>query len=446
MKLKHLLGGAAALLGALAVAALAQTTIPPISIPQVPSVQASDYFQDIQGGNPQAGNVYASVGQLATYFVSAAGLNGPGNLLIGGDGTTNLFQRGTTGASVTTTVTYGGPDRWAYWSGTGTAMTVSRDATAADLPATGFKYGFKMARTAAQTGVVQMCMAQEVESSIVYGLQNGVAEFDFHAIAGANMSAASNNLAAYVITGTGVDEGMSSLAFGLNAGGGGGAGWTGQASASAATIPLSTSTVNRYSVIAAIPAATTEIAVALCYTPVGTAGANDYVAFAGIELVRNNSLRPYASATGYQLVNGARNQINVTGFLRRPQGIENSLQLRYFWQVNEPAASLPVATAAGSYYTTTTCEVPFKFPVGMRVAPTVAFGGTALGATTFAIIAASATPTVLATTFLVQSTLAATNTVTDGRLKATTAASTAGFACMLVGAGGGANIQWSADL
>ena len=57
------------------------------------------------------------------------------NYIIGGDAAQNLWQRGTTGKSVTTTTTYGGPDRFFYWSGSSTAMTVSRSSTAGDRPA-----------------------------------------------------------------------------------------------------------------------------------------------------------------------------------------------------------------------------------------------------------------------------------------------------------------------
>jgi len=46
-----------------------------------------------------------------------------------------LFQRAHDRSSVTTTVTYGGPDRLAYWSGASTGDDAfSRDSTAADLP------------------------------------------------------------------------------------------------------------------------------------------------------------------------------------------------------------------------------------------------------------------------------------------------------------------------
>src|SRR5215469_12705164 len=187
-----------------------------------------------------------------------------GNAIIGGDATTNLFQRGTTGSSVTTTTTYGGPDRLFYWSGTNTAMTVSRDSTAADLPpGGGYQYAFKMARTSGQTGVVQVCMGQEIESINAYQFQGATAELDFHAFTGANFSGVSSSvysLKAYIIYGTGTDEGAAKMAFGLNAGGGGGSGWTGQANATAAVVTLpGISASGRYAAVASVPTTATEL-------------------------------------------------------------------------------------------------------------------------------------------------------------------------------------------
>ena len=93
-----------------------------INIPQVTVIGPTDLFQDVVGGAPQAGNVYAPASLLGNYGATLTG-NNPENWLIGGDATTNLFQRATTGSSVTTTLTYGGPDRWAYWSGTNTCSS-----------------------------------------------------------------------------------------------------------------------------------------------------------------------------------------------------------------------------------------------------------------------------------------------------------------------------------
>lgn len=321
------------------------------------------------------------------------------NFLIGGDATTNLFQRATTGASVTTTVTYGGPDRWAYWSGTATAMTVSRSSTAADLPASSFQYGFKMARTSGQTGVLPLCMAQVIESSSAIALAGTTAELDFYADTGANFSAANGNLSVYIITGTGSDEGMQKLAWGLNAGGGGSTAWTGQANAIGTVVAIS-STNTRYAAVANIPAAATEIAVAFCYTPVGTAGTNDYVTLAGLQLSRNITITPLAGT----IVNASTAQLSATE--RRPPGLEALLQYRYFYKVAETAAIFPFAPCAAVDTTHTNCFV--AFPAVMRIAPTMTYTAgfasptttsqATLGACTALASAATVTSTVAATT------------------------------------------------
>ena len=138
MMMKKSLGLLAAL--AFGVSPLSAQTLPGAAgalpgtwAPQVNTINTSDLFQDVVGGAPQVGNVYANALQVGNYGAGQPG-NNPENTLIGGDAGTNLFQRATSGSSVTTTITYGGPDRWAYWSGTSTAMTVSQDSTAGDLP------------------------------------------------------------------------------------------------------------------------------------------------------------------------------------------------------------------------------------------------------------------------------------------------------------------------
>ena len=375
---------------------------------------------------------------ITTAQMSAYGNSLPsrGNALIGGDATTNLFQRGTTGASETTTVTYGGPDRWAYWSGTSTAMTVSRDSTAADLP-TSYKYAFKMARTASQTGVVQVCMAQEIESVNSYQFAGSTAELDFHAYTGANYSAANQNMTAYIIYGTGTDEGMTDLAYGLNAGGGGSTGWTGQTNATAAVINLGgVSTAGRYVAVANIPATATEVGVALCWTPVGTAGTNDYIAFDGIQLVRNTALASYASATvGYNAIT-----VQATSFDRRSVEVETALQQRYTYSINEAGAGVVQVGGGSAQGTSTTCTAWVPFPVNMRAAPTYS---NALTTSTFKLVSASQTATALSSPY--SATLAA-NTINGGSINFTTTGMTAKDGCFLVGAAGTGQMLWSAEL
>lgn len=369
-------------------------------IPQVQYIQPTDLFQDIQNGNPQAGNVYAPATMMANYAAGQPGNNAE-NALIGGDATTNLFQRATTGSSVTTAVTYGGPDRWAYWSGTSTAMTVSRDSTAGDLSSS-YKYAFKMARTSGQTGVVQVCMMQELEGVNSYRFAGQTAELDFHAVTGANFSAASGNIQAYIISGTGADEGTVNAAFGLNAGGGGSAGWTTQVNW-AATITAGVSSSARYTIAAPIPAGTTEVAVALCFTPVGTAGTNDYIAFSGIQLTPNNGLSSLVSANASGTATALNtNDTRAKSFLRRPQGMETALQYRYHWQITDPAATVPIPSACFVTTANTTVKCGVWLPVTQRAVPATTVGtatsfgigvtaGTAGTCTTLAATAASNT-------------------------------------------------------
>jgi hypothetical protein len=348
--------------------ALAQSSF---NLASVTSIGSTDLFQDVVGGFPTAQSRYASATLLGNYSATLAGNNGD-NQLIGGDATTNLFQRGTTGSSVTTTVTYGGPDRWAYWSGASTAMTVSQDTTAADLPSA---YGdaFSMQRTSGQTGVVQMCMMQELETVNSYQFQGQTAELDFHAATGALFSAASSNMTAYVITGTGTDQGTTNAAYGLNAGGGGSSGWTGQVNW-AATVPLGgVSTIGRYTVAVPIPTAATEVAVALCYTPVGTAGASDYVAFSGIQLTRNSALTSLVSsnASGTATFVGL-NDPRAKAFSRRTQQVETAMQQRYYWKWAETASSTADSPFMCSAQSSTVAVCKAVLHSTLRAIPTIA--------------------------------------------------------------------------
>ena len=366
-----LLAGAVALAGGLAAHAAGFLTngLPVAGGSQFPSTLPLTGNETIpldtnlpSGQSPQS--EAATTNQIAGFVRSLGGMNDWKNFLIGGDATTNLWQRGTTGSSVTTTATYGGPDRWAYWSGTNTAMTVSQTSTANDLPASGYQYGFKMARTAGQTGVVQMCMAQVIESNLSYSMAGRTVELDFHATAGATYSPTNSLLQVYIVYGTGADEGLAKMAFGLNAGGGGASAWTDQTSALAGSVAIST-TNTRYVAAASIPATATEVGVAICMTPPGPAGANDYVSLSGIQLARNPTLSGIAGT-----VVSATNQ-QASSFAYRAQAVETVLQQRYYYQLTETAAITPIAPCASVSITVTNCYV--TFPVTMRAAPTVTY-------------------------------------------------------------------------
>jgi hypothetical protein len=403
--------------------------------PQVTSIGSTDLIQVIPRGQPSAQSQYASAALLGNYSPTLAG-NNPENALIGGDATSNLWQRATTGSSVTTTFTYGGPDRWGYWSGTNTAMTVSRTSTAADLPAAKtYQYGFKMARTAGQTGVVQTCMLQALETSNSLQFSGQTAEISFYATAGSTFSAANSYVKAYLVSGTGTDLAAANAAYSVNAGGGGSA-WTGGV---ATGVDVAISTANqRYAVAIPVPAATTQVAVALCFTPVGTAGANDYIAFSGIQLTRNSALTAAAGSTGVAL---PANDTRIKAFSRRTQALETALQQRYFYKLTETAAIAPVAPCVAIDTTHTNCLLPF--PTTMRIAPTGTFanGFATPTSTTQATLGACTT---LAAAATVTSTVGAVNSYLVNCTATTIPA--AGVGSFLYSNGGTGTISLSSEL
>lgn len=384
-----------------------------------------------QGLNPASESI--SLFQILAAARYQSNSSGFRNALIGGDFGTNLWQRGTSVGSITTTALYTA-DRWFAWSGTSTTMSVAQDTTAGHFN-TGYTMGAKVARTG--TGVVQTCFAQVVESSSSWRFQGQTAELSFHAYSGSGFSATSGLMTAYIITGTGTDEGASKMAWGLNAGGGGSTAWTGQANAIAASISVGTSTLGRYVAVATIPSTAKEIGVALCWTPVGASPSSDEITFSGVQLAANPTLAAYAGTSG------ATTSIPASSFERRPIANETVLQQRYFWALSEGAASIAVAPS-GQGASTTTCVLSIPFPTTMRIAPTFAAAGTALATSTWTVTHV-VTNTALATPFLAATT--GGHTVQMGNMTATVASGlTAGQTCTLTGAGGGSILTWTAEL
>jgi hypothetical protein len=436
-------------------AAIAQV----ISVPQVTTVGPTDLFQDVVGGQPKVSSSYVSGATLLGQ------ISREGNFLIGGDAGQNLWQRGTTGPSTTTTYLYNA-DAWFGWSGTSTAMTVSRDTTAAALP-TGTLYDFKMQRTAAQTGNVQMCQSQVVRSLPAAMLAGHTAEFDFNVYTGANFSATSIN--AYITYGTGTDEGAQKLAYGLNAGGGGSTAWTGQANATTGTFSgMTTSSSYRVAAVGYIPSTATEVAVSVCYTPTGTAGTTDAIYMSNLMLRKADHLSTFANATTAYNVNLTTGNINIPAsfsgfpakqtstaqnaiipaFVRRNDQDEYNQQYARFWLIPESATSGVAQSSAGIATTTTNCSIQFQFPASMWKTPTLLGASTtngyaALANTTFKIMGGGAA-VALASTYAGLAT-GGTN-ATDAVVNFTnTSTLTQYAACQLISANGGGYIAFTAD-
>ena len=412
---KHLMAfvGGAALLASAVAPALAgyYDNLPTLTSPPNTATVPMDTNYG-QGRQPQTGK--ATLSTINSASMSNTGSGGWRNALIGGDFGTNLWQRGTTGASTTTVLTYG-PDRWWGLSGTGTAFTQARVTSSQTA---GYAASNRVQRTAAQTGVLPICVGQVLSSANSTRFQGQLAEFSFYLKLGATFSAASSQLTAYIATGTGSDQSAANFSTGS---------WTGYAEA-AATVVTGTTSWDRYSVTGAIPSTATQIGVKICYTPVGTAGATDYFEFTGAQL----DVNPGAVArTSSSQIAG---QYSIASVERRPASIEALLQYSYFWRLNEPASGAALSgSCQATGANTNICNV--FMPVMMRTTtPTIAI--TTAG--TFKVNIAG-TPTTIATP---------TASTCSSTACAVTAANTntAGQAELFSGGGGSGAWDVSAEL
>lgn len=341
------------------------------------------------------------------------------NQLVCGDASTCPNQRGTTniggdivGTAVMTL------DYWSGIAGASSALNVSVVTPTSTM--SGVSKVMQMQRKAANTNTAVLNLGQVIDTDASTYLQGKTACLSFVSMIGATFSPASAAYTYTVTAGTGAAQGYASMIAGT---------WTGTntvktGTVTGQTLPQTTSACFQ------VPATTTELGVNFSFTPVGTAGATDWVQFSQVQLAAVTAAPASAVAPPYAF---------------RAAGPELDLSLRRAWVISEPAASVSVAN--GSAYTTALCNIVIPLPAPMRAAPTLTFGGTALGATTWALISASATPIVLASTYLVQSSLGA-NTAYAIALKATGLSTpfTVGLGCQLVGAGGGSSIIASADL
>jgi hypothetical protein len=215
----------------------------------------------------------------------------------------DVWQRGTSFTPANSTYT---ADRWAYFGQNSTNFTVERVATSDTTNLPFVQYAARVKRASGATSTNQQYLIQSFESANSIPFAGRTVTYSFYARAGANYSAASNALFAYIATGTGTDQNALS-------------GYTGSATPISTTVTLTT-TWQRFTVTGTLAATTTELATAFIYTPSGTAGANDYFEVTGVQIdigsvalpIRRNAAtiqaelaacQRYFEATDYALVN-----------------------------------------------------------------------------------------------------------------------------------------------
>ena len=203
--------------------------------------------------------------------------------------------------------------------------------------------------------VIYLGQALDFQRSV--GVQGQKVEFTFWGKAGANFSSASSAVTAAIVTGTGATASSSQSAANMQAGT-----WTGSVSTTQVTT-LST-TWTRYSVVATVPAGATQIGVELYYTPVGTAGANDWIEIAGAQLAVNPAAVAYNGAVT------ATSLGNMLAFETLPQQVVNGLAYGWYYRVTETNGGY---FAPGLVSATNTERAVLAFPTQMRIVPTCTF-------------------------------------------------------------------------
>ena len=194
------------------------------------------------------------------------------NLVVNGG--FDVWQRATT-STVSTADYYGPADRWQTTRlSSDTGRTFSRQPiTSSDTPVLGFTYFMRCQRDASNAALNSILMVTSFETTSVRRTQNKYVTLSFYARAGANYSAASGFLRAYVTTGTGTDGRLLVSNF-----------------TSPTVLVDSNNTLTtswkRFTVTTSAPVGSTitQMGVSFQFTPVGTAGAADYYDVTGVQL------------------------------------------------------------------------------------------------------------------------------------------------------------------
>ena len=184
-----------------------------------------------------------------------------------------VWQRGT---SVAIAGSAGGyvSDRWYVQSvPTGSAVTVTRQATNDTTNLPFIQYCSRVQRNSGQTATGNIIFSQSMETINSIPFAGKTVTMSFYARAGANYSGASNALAVNLISGTGTDQNR-----------GIGTPYTGEAFPINAQSATLTTTWQRFAFTGTVGATATELAFYTFFTPSGTAGANDYFEITGCQI------------------------------------------------------------------------------------------------------------------------------------------------------------------
>ena len=244
---------------------------------------------------PTSNEVAASAGGATVW--NASGTFGFKNRLI--NGYMVVAQRGTSFTSLSngtlTTVNAYCLDRWFGFRGAYAANLNASQQTGWDQ----YSNALRMQRASGTSGTQFMCMNQIIETANCYDLAGQSVTLSISMRSGSNFSGGTVSIAFQ--TSTTVNDSSANMAGGLfNAG-----------TTSVTVTPTTTATT--FTATGIVPAGARTIGIQIGYTPSGTAGANDFIEFTGVQLERGST---------------------ATSFDFRPIGAELQLCQRYYEQTN----------------------------------------------------------------------------------------------------------------
>jgi len=246
----------------------------------------------------------------------------------------DVWQRGTSLATAATSSNYTA-DRWIGYRGVA-GGTVSRQLTNDTTNLPFIQYCARVQRDSGNTSTSAVEILQPFESANAIPFAGRTVTMSFYARKGANFSAASDALNVRLVTGTGTDQNPITT-------------YTGSANTINTTVTL-TSTWQRFSVSATLPATVTEFYPDFYFTPVGTAGAADFFEITGIAIDLGSVALPYR-----------RNSGTLQG--------ELAACSRYYYRY-QASGSGNATFGLGIAYSTTGAAINVQLPVTMRVTPT----------------------------------------------------------------------------
>jgi hypothetical protein len=220
--------------------------------------------------------------------------------------------------------------------------TVSRQPTSDTTNLPEIQFCARYQRNSGSTATTLTIFSQSFETSNSRPFAGKTVTLSFYARAGANFSSAANALRAQVISGTGTDQNVMD-------------GYTGGANVINSTATLTT-TWQRFTFTATVGSTANELGVQFFYTPVGTAGANDFFEITGVQLEAGPVATPFK-----------RNAPSIQGELAACQ---RYFQKSHALNVN-PVGGVTVIFPAFANIANNSFYGKITLPTSMRAAPTV---------------------------------------------------------------------------